>query len=63
MQLMLFLRKLFKMQPLIDLLLETVSAQLIATLFRHKKTDFLHLISEPSNGEHHALGGAQHSPM
>lgn len=40
------LRKLFKMQPLIDLLLETVSAQLIATLFRHKKTDFLCLISE-----------------
>lgn len=64
MQLMLFLRKLFKMQPLIDLLLETVSAQLIATLFRHKKTDFLRLISEPSyNGKHHALGGAQHSPM
>lgn len=44
MQLMLFLRKLFKMQPLIDLLLETVSARLIATLFRHEKTDFLLLI-------------------
>lgn len=63
MQLMLFLRKLFKRQPLIDLLWETASARLIATLFRHEKTDFLHLISEASDGEHHALGGAQHSPM
>lgn len=48
------------MQPLIDLLLETVSTRLIATLFRHAKTDFLPLIAESSDGEHHDLGGTQY---
>lgn len=54
---------LFKIQPLIDLLLQMVSTRLIATLFRQKKTDILHLLLEPSDGEHPDLGGVQHSHM